>query len=107
MSHSYDNPVNSADRNPSSDTAQVEEIAKKNEVTQLVDQLIKTKRITYTQYQSLSKLVLADGTVDEQERCQINRLFDAIQTGIIRIVEWCRWAVQVGYRQDGWLWNER
>ena len=87
MSNSYDHPVNSADHNNPSDTAQIEEIVEKNEVTQLVDQLIKTKRITYTQYQSLSKLVLADGTVDEQERCQINRLFDAIQTGAIRIVE--------------------
>ncbi|ESA33293.1 hypothetical protein N836_21640 [Leptolyngbya sp. Heron Island J] len=87
MSNSYDNPVNSADRNHPSDTAQIEEILEKNEVTQLVDQLIKAKRITYTQYQSLSKLVLADGTVDEQERRQINRLFDAIQAGAIRIVE--------------------
>ncbi|WP_228016429.1 hypothetical protein [Leptolyngbya ectocarpi] len=59
----------------------------KNEVTQLVDRLIRTKRITYTQYQTLSKMVLADGTVDEQERCQINRLFDAIQSGAIRIME--------------------
>ncbi|MGD1855230.1 MAG: hypothetical protein ACFB2W_13385 [Leptolyngbyaceae cyanobacterium] len=58
-----------------------------NEVTQLVEQLIKTKRITYAQYQTLSTLVLADGTIDEQERRQINRLFDAIQVGAVRIVE--------------------
>ena len=57
------------------------------EVSQLVDRLIRSKRITYTQYQTLSKMVLADGTVDEQERCQINRLFDAIQSGAVRIME--------------------
>ena len=59
----------------------------KSDVAQLVDQLIHSKRITYAQYQTLSTLVLADGTVDEQERRQINRLFDAIQAGAIRIVE--------------------
>ncbi len=87
MSNSYDNTVNSADRHEQPDNTQIDKVAKKNEVDQLVDQLIRTKRITYTQYQSLSKLVLADGTVDEQERRQINRLFDAIQAGAIRIVE--------------------
>ena len=56
-----------------------------NNVTQLVDQLIRAKRLTYSQYQTLSQMVLADGTVDEEERCQINRLFDAIQAGAIRI----------------------
>ncbi len=83
MDNSFDNP-----NPPANSDDQLENTATEdNEVTQLVDQLIRSKRITYTQYQSLSKMVLADGTVDEQERCQINRLFDAIQTGVIRIVE--------------------
>lgn len=58
-----------------------------SDVAKLVEQLIRTKRLTYTQYQALSKMVLADGTVDEQERRQINRLFDAVQAGAIRIME--------------------
>jgi uncharacterized tellurite resistance protein B-like protein len=58
-----------------------------SDVTQLVDQLIRAKRIAYQQYQELSQMVLADGTVDEQERSQINRLFDAIQAGAIRIMD--------------------
>ena len=81
MSDSSKNTANSA-----SDDSRPEE-TKPNEVTQLVEQLIRAKRITYTQYQSLSKMVLADGTVDEQERRQINRLFDAIQAGAVRILE--------------------
>lgn len=87
MSNSYDNTVNSADRHDQAENTQIDKALKKNEVVQLVDQLIRAKRITYPQYQSLSKLVLADGTVDEQERRQINRLFDAIQAGAIRIME--------------------
>jgi uncharacterized tellurite resistance protein B-like protein len=61
--------------------------AGKSEVTKLVDQLIATKRISYKHYQELSQLVLADGDVDEQERKQINRLFDAIQLGSVKIID--------------------
>ena len=81
MSDSSKNTANSA-----SDDSRPDD-TNPNEVTQLVEQLIRAKRITYTQYQSLSKMVLADGTVDEQERRQINRLFDAMQAGAVRILE--------------------
>ncbi|MEO1402039.1 MAG: hypothetical protein AAFV72_12435 [Cyanobacteria bacterium J06635_1] len=59
----------------------------KSDVTKLVDRLIVTKKISYQQYQDLSRMVMADGTVDEQERRQINRLFDAIQAGAVRIID--------------------
>ena len=54
-------------------------------VTQLVDQVIRNRLISQAQYQELSAIVLADGDVDENERRQINRLFDAIQTGRVKI----------------------
>ena len=82
-----DSPDNTVDPAAEDDTLEDLETEKKNEVAQLVDRLIRAKRITYTQYQTLSKMVLADGTVDEQERRQINRLFDAIQAGAIRSME--------------------
>lgn len=56
-------------------------------VTELVDTFIRTRRISHDEYLRLSEQVLADGTVDEQERRQINRLFDAIQGGMVKIVE--------------------
>ena len=56
-------------------------------VSEIVDRMITSRNITQQQYQRLSALVLADGTVDEQERRQINRLFDAIQTGMVKIVD--------------------
>lgn len=87
MSDSSDNTVN-PDTSETTTDAQLENTEpEENEVTQLVNRLIRTKRITYKQYQTLSKMVLADGTVDEQERRQINRLFDAIQSGAIRIMD--------------------
>lgn len=58
-----------------------------NSIVALVDRLIRARRITMGEYQNLSTLVLADGTVDETERRQINRLFDAIQSGKVKIVD--------------------
>ncbi len=58
----------------------------KTSVAQLVEQLILTRRITCQQYHQLSSAILADGQIDEEERCLINRLFDAIQAGLVRIV---------------------
>lgn len=54
-------------------------------VTDLVNQVLESRYITQAQYQALSAMVLADGTVDESERRQINRLFDAIQNGRVKL----------------------
>ncbi|MEO0532317.1 MAG: hypothetical protein AAF215_00410 [Cyanobacteria bacterium P01_A01_bin.123] len=57
------------------------------DIKQLVDGYIAARSITYDQYQRLSAAVLADGTVDDAERRQINRLFDAIQVGMVKILD--------------------
>jgi hypothetical protein len=54
-------------------------------ITELVDRFIRNRSLTRQEYQNLSDLVMADGTIDEQERREINRLFDAIQTGRVKI----------------------
>lgn len=56
-------------------------------ITDLVSQLIQARIITQAQYQELTTLVLADGTIDESERKQVNRLFDAIQLGRVKILD--------------------
>ncbi|GAB4185603.1 MAG: hypothetical protein Fur006_24220 [Coleofasciculaceae cyanobacterium] len=56
-------------------------------VTQFVENVIISRQITYRQYHQLSAAILADGKVDEEERRQINRLFDAIQRGYVKIVD--------------------
>jgi HJR/Mrr/RecB family endonuclease len=62
------------------------QISPDSDVKALVDQLIAERRLTYQQYQQFSHLVLADGVIDDQERRQINRLFDAIQMGVVKIL---------------------
>lgn len=56
-------------------------------VAKFVDQIIVSRQIGYRQYHQLSAAILADGRVDEEERRQINRLFDAIQSGYVRIID--------------------
>lgn len=56
-------------------------------VAELVDQLIASRTISHREYQALYHTVMADGTVDETERRQINRLFDAIQVGMVKIID--------------------
>jgi uncharacterized membrane protein YebE (DUF533 family) len=55
-------------------------------VAQFVEKLISSRRISYQQYHQLSAAILADGQIDEEERYQINRLFDAIQAGRVKII---------------------
>ena len=63
------------------------QLSTEHDVARFVDHLIMTKRINYQQYKELSRIVLADGIVDEQERQQINRLFDAIRSNRVRVVD--------------------
>jgi hypothetical protein len=55
-------------------------------VTQFVDKLILSRQISGQEYNQLAAAILADGEIDEEERYQINRLFDAIQAGQVRII---------------------
>lgn len=59
----------------------------KKELAALVDQFIAARNISKNQYQQLSEIVLADGNIDEEERHQINRLFDALQTGRVKVID--------------------
>jgi len=56
------------------------------DITEMVDHLISLGKITHQQYQQLHQTILADNHIDERERCQINRMFDAIRQGQVRIL---------------------
>jgi hypothetical protein len=56
-------------------------------VAQLVDRCILSRKISRIQYHQLSVAILADGQIDEEERHHINRLFDAIQAGQLKILD--------------------
>lgn len=56
-------------------------------VAQLVEQFILSRKISNKEYHQLSVAILADGQIDEEERHQINLLFDAIQAGQLKIID--------------------
>lgn len=58
-----------------------------DDLVEIVDQLMRSRKITRQQYRDLSQMVLADGDIDDLERQQINRLFDAIQTGRLKVLD--------------------
>jgi hypothetical protein len=57
------------------------------DVAQFVGKLISSRQISRRQYEQLSAAILADGKIDQEELRQINRLFDAIRAGQLRIVD--------------------
>ncbi|MGA7936380.1 MAG: hypothetical protein WCA35_22690 [Kovacikia sp.] len=55
-------------------------------VSEIVDRLISSRRMSHREYHQLCSLILSDNQIDEEERLQINRLFDAIQSGQLRVM---------------------
>ena len=57
-------------------------------IQELVDRIIKSGRMNRQDYSLLTSTVIADGEVSDVERRQINRVFDYIQTGRLKLVDW-------------------
>ncbi len=56
------------------------------DVAQMVGRFIASRQMSHRDYHELCAAILSDNQIDEQERIQINRLFDAIQSGQLRVV---------------------
>ncbi len=57
-------------------------------VKEIVDQIIGSGQMSRQDHILLTSTVFADGEVSEGERRQINRIFDYIQTGRLKLVDW-------------------
>ncbi len=56
-------------------------------VQALVNQIIETGRMNRNEHFRLASVVLSDQKISDEERRQINRAFDYIQTGRVRLVD--------------------
>ena len=54
----------------------------------IVDRIISSGELSKKDHMLLTSTVLADGEVSDGERRQINRIFDYIQTGRLKLVDW-------------------
>ena len=56
------------------------------DITQMVNHYLDLGQISYQEYQRLAQAMLADEQIDDAERECIDRLFKAVRSGRLRVV---------------------
>jgi hypothetical protein len=54
----------------------------------IVDRIIVSGKMSRQDHKLLTSTVLASGDINDIDRRQINRIFDYIQTGQLKIIDW-------------------
>ncbi|MBW4572294.1 MAG: hypothetical protein KME31_31185 [Tolypothrix carrinoi HA7290-LM1] len=57
-------------------------------VKKIVDRILRSGKMSRQDHILLTSTVLAEGNVSEVNRRQINRVFDCIQTGQLKLIDW-------------------
>jgi hypothetical protein len=57
-------------------------------VKKLVDRIIFTRKLSRQDHSLLTASILANGDMSEGYRRQVNRIFDCIQSGQLKLVDW-------------------
>jgi polyhydroxyalkanoate synthesis regulator phasin len=57
-------------------------------VTKITDKIVKSGKLSRQDHHKLISTILADGKISDTERRQINRIFDCIQLGQMKLVDW-------------------
>lgn len=57
-------------------------------VKKIVDGIIASGQLSRKDHMLLTSTVMIDGEISDGERRQINRIFDYIQTGRLKLVDW-------------------
>lgn len=68
------------------DMAKQSQIQASIKINELVEQILESDQIRRLEHLQLTSAILSDKNITEEERRQINRIFDYIQTGRIKIV---------------------
>lgn len=58
-----------------------------SDIAALIEQIIAVGRMSRQEHLRLTSTILADDKITEEERRQINRIFDYIQTGRLKLVD--------------------
>lgn len=58
------------------------------DLTQIIDQVLTTQQANRQQYFQLMSVMLSDDAIATEQRSQINRIFDEVQLGRIKIAYW-------------------
>jgi hypothetical protein len=58
-----------------------------NTITPLVEQLLAAGEISRQEHLNLASMLLSGQRMTDKDRCQINRVFDYVQTGRLKLVD--------------------
>jgi hypothetical protein len=56
-------------------------------LTQMVDRILASNKIARREHLTLTSAILSDDKISEDERYQINRIFDYIQIGRLKFID--------------------
>jgi hypothetical protein len=56
-------------------------------IRQFVEQVIASGQITRQEHLNLASMLLSEQRMTDEDRCQINRIFDYIQIGRLKLVD--------------------
>ncbi|HIK53758.1 MAG TPA: hypothetical protein IGS37_01035 [Synechococcales cyanobacterium M55_K2018_004] len=56
-------------------------------VEQLVEHILTSRRISRADQERFMKALLSKNTLTEREQAQVNRVFDALRSGLLRVVD--------------------
>ncbi|MBD2359314.1 hypothetical protein H6G41_32830 [Tolypothrix sp. FACHB-123] len=57
-------------------------------VQQIVDRILSSGRMSRQDHSLLTSTVLANGNINDGDRRLINRVFDHVQTGQLKLMDW-------------------
>jgi hypothetical protein len=57
-------------------------------VKPIVDRILSSGRMSRQDHTLLTSTVLANGDINDEDRRQINRIFDHVQTGQLKLMDW-------------------
>lgn len=57
-------------------------------VKPIVDRILSSGRMSRQDHTLLTSTVLANGDINDENRRQINRIFDHVQTGQLKLMDW-------------------
>ncbi len=56
-------------------------------IRQMVDRIITTGQMTRQEHLNLTSILLAEQKIGDEDRSHINRIFDHIQTGRLKLID--------------------
>ncbi|BAY07380.1 hypothetical protein [Calothrix sp. NIES-2098] len=57
-------------------------------VKPIVDRILSSGKMSRQDHTLLTTTVLANGDINDENRRQINRIFDCVQTGQLKLMDW-------------------